>query len=457
MDKLPFGEAFFARLPKVHMTETALKHFNRQNELKGAARLVIAQDGPLSKVKHEFASNGGPRLRWVQGASDSIGMPPSRSLTATRRELLSGEEQKMVKRSNHRDWTVYDANFELCLQQQGIFRESTRFPDGTQIPEPRNLPEINKILSERRNYLQPPGLDEADFISFANDNNFPHRLEPMRAIIPTIIGPKTDEQVSEKRFHIEPIGDIPFIHPAPDIFDCARRYDLHGDIYRGLYRRVIPARVYAGKSDPAVPNWFLEARVYASNMEECKRRICFVSAYGARAMHALQNYGRRAEEKVYDGNAYTFSVVYVAESRCLEVFAHHMARAANGQEQYFMTKLCEFNMVESKDTFEKGIIAVRNVRDLARKYRGEVIKFANDRAVKLRSDTDARCAGRVPSRKGEASSCPEAALQRLGAMLKRTRLDDAVQKDKEAPAAKRRNANNDEHYLVLKLRELHCE
>ncbi|KAF1734895.1 hypothetical protein CRV24_003813 [Beauveria bassiana] len=371
------------------MTEKALEHFNRQNELKGAARLVIAQDGPLSKVKHEFASNGGPRLHWVQGESDSIGLPSPRSLTATRRELFSGEEHKMVARSRDRDSTAYDANFELCLQQQGIFRESTRFPDGTQIPEPRNLPEINKILFERRNDLQPPRLDEADFTSFANNHEFSPRPEPMRAIIPTIIGPKTVEEVSEKRFHIEPIGDIPFIHPAPDIFDCARRHDLHRDIYRSLYRRVIPERARDGKPDPAVPNWFVEARVWASNTEECKRRICFVGAYGARAMHALQNYGRRAEEKVYDGNAYTFSVVYVRESRCLEVFAHHMARAANGQEQYFMTKLCEFNMVD-KDSFQKGIMAVRNVRDLARKYRGEVIEFANDRAVKLRSEIDAR-------------------------------------------------------------------
>ncbi|EJP64609.1 uncharacterized protein BBA_06603 [Beauveria bassiana ARSEF 2860] len=320
----------------------------------------------------------------------------------------------MVARSGDRDSTAYDANFELCLQQQGIFRESTRFPDGTQIPEPRNLPEINKILFERRNDLQPPRLDEADFTSFANNHEFSPRPEPMRAIIPTIIGPETYEQVSKIRFHIEPIGDIPFIHSAPDIFDCARRYDLHRDIYRGLYRRVIPARARDGNPDPAVPNWFVEARA------RTVPALCTLSRF----------YGRRAEEKVYDGNAYTFSVVYVRESRCLEVFAHHMARAGNGQEQYFMTKLYEFNMVD-KDSFQKGIMAVRNVRDLARKYRGEVIEFANDRAVKLRSEIDAR-------------------------------LDDAVEKDKEAPNAKRRNAkrrhaNDGEQDLVLDPEEMDCE
>ncbi|PMB69057.1 hypothetical protein BM221_005643 [Beauveria bassiana] len=62
-------KAFYYRLPKVCLTNNAIEYLDKQNKLKGAARLVIAQDEPLSKVEHEFASNGGPRLRWVQGVS----------------------------------------------------------------------------------------------------------------------------------------------------------------------------------------------------------------------------------------------------------------------------------------------------------------------------------------------------------------------------------------------------
>ncbi|PMB69056.1 hypothetical protein BM221_005642 [Beauveria bassiana] len=285
-------------------------------------------------------------------------------------------------------------------------------------------------------------------------------LETMRTIIPTIAGPKTQDEVSGKRFEIEPIGHIAFVQPVPDIFDCARRSELNEDICRTLRRRIIPAyRIRHPKnSDLAVPNWFVEARSLSDNTEACKRQISFEGAYGARAMHELQNYDRETGEKVCDGNAYTYSAVYVRESRCLEIFAHHMAKAAaNGREQYFMTKLCEFNMTESKDSFQKGINAFRNARALAGKYRDAVIKIANNRAVMEQGRSKRRTYNMLAevsrkeelsrleelsrkeelSSKAEPSSLPKAALRKEG-VLKRTRPDDdAVEGHEEAPSPKK--------------------
>ncbi|KAM3511646.1 hypothetical protein MY11210_004730 [Beauveria gryllotalpidicola] len=459
MDKEKSEEASFDRLPKVFMTQRALDHFDVRNKHKGAPRLVIAQESPLSKVKHEFASNGGPRLRWMQGASDLKGIPSTIDWYKTMACVSSGERESMVPRYGIADPTVYDANFELYLQQQGIFRESIRFDNGKRIPEPRNLQEIYKRVFEQRNDERPPGLDDQCFHCFIDMNMKPSEFTEMRRVIPTIAGPETDQEVYEASFdNLEPIGDVAFVCPTPDIFDGARCRDLDEDVCKELRHQIIPSIRYPYRKNRhrIVPNWFVEARVRSANTDACKRQICYASAYGARAMHALQNYGRSPDEKVYDGNAYTYSAVYVVESRCLEIFAHHIARAANGQEQYFMTRVCEFNMTESRTSFRKGTNAFRNARDVAREYRDAFIKEANDRAAEQRSRLAAE-QRRVekghsetiqdetdnshPS-KAEPSSLPEAVLRTGEDVLKRARPDDVVEGDEEAVRSKRRKLND---------------
>ncbi|RYP49979.1 hypothetical protein DL768_004414 [Monosporascus sp. mg162] len=73
-------------------------------------------------------------------------------------------------------------------------------------------------------------------------------------------------------------------------------------------------------SVPVAPNFFLEAKAPKGAANVLKRQACYNGAYGARAMHALQNYGE--EELGFDGNAYTYSSTCHAGT--LKLYAHHV-------------------------------------------------------------------------------------------------------------------------------------
>ena len=87
---------------------------------------------------------------------------------------------------------------------------------------------------------------------------------------------------------------------------------------------------------PVAPNLFLEAKGPGGAAHVARRQACLDGAYGARAMHSLQSYGK--EEPVYDGDAYTYSSTYHAHLASLSR-AEHM-RDANGSAGRALTSPC---------------------------------------------------------------------------------------------------------------------
>lgn len=109
-----------------------------------------------------------------------------------------------------------------------------------------------------------------------------------------------------------------------------------------------------------------------------KRQACYDGGYGARATHALQNYGNK--EPTYDGNAYTFSSTYHAGT--LKLYAHHVTppTAPGGRHEYHMTQVDGWQMTGNIETFRRGATAFRNARDVAQRHRNRFIEAANARA-----------------------------------------------------------------------------
>ncbi|PTB80702.1 hypothetical protein M440DRAFT_1302684, partial [Trichoderma longibrachiatum ATCC 18648] len=99
------------------------------------------------------------------------------------------------------------------------------------------------------------------------------------------------------------------------------------------------------------------------------RQACYDGAYGARAMHSLQNYDE--EEPDYDGNACTLSATYHAGTGTLQLFSHHVTAPATpgGRPEYHMVEVDGGYLTGSREGFLQGAGALRNARDLAKEHR----------------------------------------------------------------------------------------
>jgi hypothetical protein len=105
--------------------------------------------------------------------------------------------------------------------------------------------------------------------------------------------------------------------------------------------------------------------------DSAKCRACYEGAFGARGMHALQNYGHRA--KTYDQKVYTYTATYNADAKLLHIYGHHVAvLTPGGPDTYHMTEIGAYHMA-SLDAFRHGVAAFRPFRELAAQNRQEFI------------------------------------------------------------------------------------
>ncbi|KUI73079.1 hypothetical protein VM1G_08886 [Cytospora mali] len=167
-----------------------------------------------------------------------------------------------------------------------------------------------------------------------------------------------------------------------DIFQSTNEDALRDDDQ--IRPLIIPSK---HKNVPVACNCFLEAKRQDGSAAAMKRQACYDGAYGARAMHSLQNYGE--EEPVYDGKARTFSSTYHAGTGTLQLYSHHVTTPATpgGRPEYHMTQVRSFGMTDTLETFVEGEKAFRNAQDLARDHRDEFIQTAYAKARREASAT----------------------------------------------------------------------
>lgn len=248
--------------------------------------------------------------------------------------------------------------------------------------KPNNREDVYTHLAQERPSLSPSRFTEGDFDDFQQrDEEVVFENDVMATIVPVICG-NADIPSKQNVFFAElaPVtssyDDV--VRAKPDFFDGARLGDVDErvrDPEGDMYPLIIPTK---HATVPVAPNFFLEAKAPQGTPGVLKRQACYDGAYGARAMHALQNYGE--EEPGFDGNAYSYSSTYQAGT--LKLYAHHVTppTAPAGRPEYHMTQVSAFALTSNRDAFVQGATAFRNARDLAQRHRDRFIQAANARA-----------------------------------------------------------------------------
>ncbi len=117
----------------------------------------------------------------------------------------------------------------------------------------------------------------------------------MRNVIPIICGDNAAAIPNQQDVlftELEPITRTGVTRLKPDLFDGTHQQDIDVSIRNpnddaSLYSHIIPTK---HTNVPAVPNLFLEAKRPNANVSVAERQARYDGAYGARAMHSLQNY-----------------------------------------------------------------------------------------------------------------------------------------------------------------------
>ncbi|KAI1425509.1 hypothetical protein F5Y12DRAFT_795848 [Xylaria sp. FL1777] len=372
-----FSPEFWDNLSKVWLAPRALRELDRRHSIRPATKPATSED-IYSKDLARFARHGGPDLRHLRGCPE-----PRLNTVASNRSSPSSRSSRNTHTtnatsisSNIRKSSAYDDNFEQHLNENGIYLPHYRLPGNHRPPIPNNIGELRAGLSARRASLSPSRFDESVFVDFEEKNETRSEGTVMRNVIPIIAGNADIRNDGHLPFtNLESLTNETTVKPVPDHFDGARTNDLHPQVKHDLNRTIIPTK-HAG--DPVAANFFLEAKAPKGGADVARRQACHDGAYGAHAMHSLQNYGK--EEPVYDDNAYALSLTYHAG--ILYLYAHHPTapNTPGGRSAYYMTKLDGYQMTGNPKTFIDGTTAFRNARDMAERHRNSFIEAANSRA-----------------------------------------------------------------------------
>ncbi|KAI9040775.1 uncharacterized protein KD926_007719 [Aspergillus affinis] len=313
--------------------------------------------------------------------------------------------------------TVYDSHFENHLNDHGIFMPNSTYPDGTKPCKPENIAEIQRRLRAPRPSLalsEDSLQKEFDKFTFLNDSTSDEQLV-IKKILPILDGP----QQQSSFFHdggnhpftnLAPLTTGTLANAKPDIYYGAPPYQLHYRVREQLSNQIIPTRQ---GNRPITPNFFVETKGHCGLPPVLKRQALYDSALGARAMHSLQQYeyaqeGRRsssnssnrlqdndncsgsapapgpAHDSTYDNHAYAIASPF--QDGTLGIYATHPTQTPNNinpgadrQTDYVMTRVGHYSLIGSPESYQQGLTAYRNSRDLANEYRDEFIRQANER------------------------------------------------------------------------------
>ncbi|KAI1120986.1 hypothetical protein F5Y10DRAFT_289082 [Nemania abortiva] len=367
-----FPPGFWDRLSKIPLTRRALRELDRRNGMHPRPP-PTSQEEAFSGSLAKFARRGGPNLVYLQGYPP----PTSAAVFGSSRTQSTGtpsgsEMAKLTKPST----SSKGLDFEQHLFDHGIYLDNNR-------SSALNVEYIRDRLRRPRPSLSLSRFSDEDFKAFKQSNaTITNKDDVLAEIAPVMCG--TNEIPSKSRLlfsEFKPITDGTISNPRPDVFDGARLDDIDKRIYADghIYPLIIPTRHV---DVPVAPNFFLEVKRQSGDPAVLMRQACYDGANGARAMHCLQNYGRR--EPIYDGNAYTFSATYHPGARTLALYAHHLtAPAIPGEKlEYHLTDLPGYYLMSDRESLVNGLTAFRNLRDMAQEFRDDFIRAANGYALK---------------------------------------------------------------------------
>ncbi|VUC36981.1 unnamed protein product [Clonostachys rosea] len=374
-----FPPAYWDDLSTLWVTPRALRELNRRNKANPPPEQKTT--GVLHQNIAGFARHGGPDLTDIRGYAHRLRANGRAKETNDRPNLNSSSMTESTESRESWPPSPFDFNFEQHMVNHNL----TDYDTG---PRPNNLGDIGPLLyhwGRQRAALRE--FSEHDMKNF-NDAHDPLRWEGdvMRAILPAIAG---DRQYLTARNVLFDNMDLitsarQTLRPKPIFYDGACPGELHPSVKSSLSGLIVPSKA---KRLPVAPNFFFEASPLSHGLGVAIGKITLDGAHGARAMHALQNYGRK--EPMYDGNAYTFTFGYNARNATLKLYAHHVTAPATpgGRPGYRMTKIRRYRMRRrpecknmNRETFCEAQVTFRRIRDFAKAQRDRFINEANARA-----------------------------------------------------------------------------
>ncbi|KAI0537485.1 hypothetical protein GGR58DRAFT_347523 [Xylaria digitata] len=362
-----FPPEFWDRLSKIPLTVRALRELDRRNSIQSSLP-PTSKEGTFFGCLAKFARCGGPNivdLRGYPSPASAAAPEPSRTQSA---EIPSNSD---MAKSTKLSTSSRGPDFEQHLVNHSIYLDNNK-------SSALNIQYIRDRLRRFRPSLSLSRFSNEDFQAFKRSNaTIANEDDVVVEIVPVMCG--TSKILSKRNLlfsEFEPITDETASKPKPDVFDGACLDDIDKRIRADehVYPLIIPTKhIHV----PVAPNFFLEVKSQSGDPAVLMRQACYDGANGARAMHCLQNYGRR--EPIYDGNAYTFSATYHPGSRTLALYAHHLTAptVSGGKPEYHLTDLPGYYLMSDRQALVDGLAAFRNLRDMAQEFRDEFIRIAN--------------------------------------------------------------------------------
>ncbi|KAL4866855.1 hypothetical protein BDV12DRAFT_198719 [Aspergillus spectabilis] len=185
---------------------------------------------------------------------------------------------------------------------------------------------------------------------------------------------------------LAPLTDGTLADARPDFYHGTPLNQLNPAIREQLRDQVVPT---ARKNCPIAPNFFVEVKSHDRSLPVATRQACYDGALGARAMHSLQQFGNRNRNDTttttlayYDNNTYTITSTYHLGTLGLYMTHPTQSRSNNNKldrhTNYVMTQAGQWALHGSPETFQQGITAYQNARDLAKEQRDRFIERANE-------------------------------------------------------------------------------
>ncbi|KAF2963358.1 hypothetical protein GQX73_g10212 [Xylaria multiplex] len=373
-----FPPQFWDRLSKVWLTPRALRELDRRNSIQ--PRRKSKTPDVYTTTLARFAQRGGPDLCHIRGYPEF--QIASHTIASSRSGASSRQSQSTLATGNptrSRRSSAYDKNFEQHLIDHKIYPPGYIYPD-QETREPGNDNDNRLAISAPRRSLSPSRFPPSAFKKFvaANDRVLSEG-KVMSDVLPMMYGDADILNEGNLCFtNLDSITENTTVDPVPDLFDGIHPVSIEKEVRTSPNKIIIPTNHCQAL---VAPNFFLKAEAPMGEVDVLRRQACLDGAYGARAMHALQNYGKETPE--YDGNAYTFSSTYHAGLGMLSLYSHHVTAPTSegGLPEYHMTKLRGFDLTDTLDTFIAGASAFRNSREVAQRHRDRFILEANTRAA----------------------------------------------------------------------------
>ncbi|KAL4961368.1 uncharacterized protein BDV14DRAFT_180589 [Aspergillus stella-maris] len=382
---------FWDKLPKLWLTKSALREANRRNkslssyQRSSSIPYTFAPDflrncstTPLKEVKR-FSRCGGPDL------SDIRDYPaPAHFCQYSMDPTNSKRHTQKRNRATTKGTTAYDPHFEQHLMDWGVLTPLSTYPDGTKPSEPKNLEEIRERLQTPR----PLADSDVNFNEFdeLNKNAVSEQLV-ITDILPVLEGKRKRGSMTgggQPFNNLDHLTNGTLVQAKPDLYHGARPNQLNYSIREKLEKKIIPT---SHTQLPITPNFFVEAKGHGGSTDVVQRQACYNAALGARGMHALQQYRHEScsnKPNYYDNNAYTIAATF--QNGQLGLYVAHPTTPMNNNgpahdTDYVMTKVGKWSLDGDSKTYLRGITAYRNAQDLAREFRDDFIRQANEQCA----------------------------------------------------------------------------